>query len=166
MIADEIAVPFTILCRRIFFEGCWPEIWKTHHIVPLYKRSAVYAAGNYRGVHLTSILSKVAQRVIAAPLVRYLQINAFDVNQWAFTKNRNARDLATLCVSSWILGICTGKKIGAYLSDISGAFDRVCKDFLMAKLYAAGNYRGVHLTSILSKVAERIIEIFADQCAR
>ena len=44
----------------------------------------------------------------------------------------------TMLVMSWILGICTGKKVGAYLSDISGAFDRVFKIYLLAKLHAAG----------------------------
>ena len=39
---------------------------------------------------------------------------------------------------SWILAVCSGKKIGAYLSDISGAFDRVFKLYLLAKLHAAG----------------------------
>ena len=34
--------------------------------------------------------------------------------------------------------ICTGRKIDVYLSDISGAFDRVFKEFLMAKLVSAG----------------------------
>ena len=34
--------------------------------------------------------------------------------------------------------ICTGSKIAAYLSDISGAFDRVFKDYLLAKLCSAG----------------------------
>ena len=31
-----------------------------------------------------------------------------------------------------------GMKVGAYLSDISGAFDRVCKEYLMSKLNTAG----------------------------
>jgi len=39
---------------------------------------------------------------------------------------------------SWILAVCSNKKIGAYLSDISGAFDRVFKIYLLAKLHAAG----------------------------
>ena len=39
---------------------------------------------------------------------------------------------------SWILGICTGHKIATYLGDISGAFDRVFKDYLLAKLQSAG----------------------------
>ena len=43
-----------------------------------------------------------------------------------------------VCVSSWILAICSGFKIGAYLSDITGAFDRVFKDYLLAKLHSIG----------------------------
>ena len=43
-----------------------------------------------------------------------------------------------MVVMSWVLGICKGKKIGAYLSDISGAFDRVCKEYLLVKLHSFG----------------------------
>ena len=44
----------------------------------------------------------------------------------------------TALMMSWILAICTGHKIASYLSDISGAFDRVFRDYMCAKLYAAG----------------------------
>ena len=37
---------------------------------------------------------------------------------------------------SLILAICCGQKIGAYLSDISGAFERVFKTLLLTKLSA------------------------------
>ena len=43
-----------------------------------------------------------------------------------------------MLLMSWILGICTGYKIGAYLGDISAAFDRVFKYYLLAKLHSAG----------------------------
>ena len=107
-------------------------------MTPIYKRGSVYLASNYRGVHLVAILAKVAERVIAKPLTKCLQTHAFGLNQWAFTKKRNARDLATFYIAQWIRAICRGMKIGVYMSDISGAFDRVFKEFLMAKLYRAG----------------------------
>ena len=43
-----------------------------------------------------------------------------------------------MLVMSWVLAFCSGKKVGAYLSDITGAFDRVFKIYLLAKLYAKG----------------------------
>ena len=83
-------------------------------------------------------MSKVAKRVIGEPLVKHLSMYHFGQNQWAYIQKRSSRDLITLCIASWILAICTGFKIGGYLSDISGAFDRVFKSFLLAKLYRTG----------------------------
>ena len=94
--------------------------------------------GNYRGVHLTAILAKTAERCIGQRLISHLQRRAFGEYQWAFTPKLSSRDLVTALVMTWILAIAMGKKIAAYLSDITGAFDRVSKDYLMAKLYAAG----------------------------
>ena len=138
-LAKFLAVPFAKVCRRLYAEACWPQAWKIHHICPLYKRGSAFLAGNYRGVHLTTILSKIAERFIGAPLMQFLHSGGkFGKNQWAFTPGLSARDLVTALTMSWILGICTGNKIGGYLSDITGAFDRVFKDYLLAKLQAAG----------------------------
>ena len=95
-------------------------------------------SGNYRGVHLTSILSKLAEKIIGHRLVPFLQHNAYGDNQWAFSTGLGAADLVTMLIKSWMLGFCTGKKVGAYPSDISGAFDRVSKMLLLAKLYHFG----------------------------
>jgi len=39
---------------------------------------------------------------------------------------------------SWILAVCTGHKVATYLGDVSGAFDRVFKDYMLAKLHSSG----------------------------
>ena len=52
--AKELAVPFCMLANVILTQGRWPELWLEYWIVPLYKKGSVYAAGNYRGVHLTA----------------------------------------------------------------------------------------------------------------
>jgi len=127
-----IAAPFTRICRRLLDEGCWPEVWRFHLIVPIFKKSSAFKAGNYRGVHLTPILSKIAEKVIGKRLIQHLRGGYFGENQWAFQPGLGARDLVTALIMSWILSICTGHKVGAYLSDISGAFDRVCKEYLLS----------------------------------
>ena len=138
MLAKELAIPVTILARRMLSEACWPEKWKTHFLVPLYKRNSVYNANNYRGVHLTPILSKVIERAIGNPLLAYLQEKGFGDRQWGFRHLTGARDLVLVCISRWISAICRGYKIGLYLGDITGAFDRVFKDYLLAKLHSVG----------------------------
>ena len=137
-LASCLAAPFTQVCRRLLYEGCWPSAWKLHLIAPIFKKGSAYNAGNYRGVHLTSILSKIAEKVIGNRLVPFLQANAFGNNQWAFSHGLGAKDLVTMLVMSWVLAVCSGKKIGAYLSDITGAFDRVFKPYLLGKLQQAG----------------------------
>ena len=137
-IGKFIAVPFTRICRRLLHEGCWPKAWRYHLVVPIFKKDVAFAAGNYRGVHLTPVLSKVAEKIIGKTLQAFLQTTAFGKNQWAFTPGLGSRDLVTKLIMEWILAICSGKKVGAYLSDISGAFDKVCKEYLLSKLNAAG----------------------------
>ena len=137
-LAKELSHPLMILCRRILSEACWPEKWRIHNLTPIYKRSSVYKAGNYRGIHVTCNLSKVAERVIGNPLIDYLQKFGFGKAQWAFQRAAGARDLLTVLSAKWIRAICMGRKIGAYFSDIAGAFDRVDKEWLMAKLYNLG----------------------------
>ena len=43
-LAQVLAIPIAILCRRILFEACWPEQWKLHHLVPIFKCGAAFLA--------------------------------------------------------------------------------------------------------------------------
>ena len=137
--ADELAVPLTILIRKILHEGCWPNYWKNHWIMPVFKKGSVSDPTKYRGIHLTSVLSKTVERVLGLTLVQYLDhVGAFGQAQWAFRKGHSCRDLVTVVVCNWLLGFHEGQKIGIYDSDISGAFDRVETERLLSKCRRAG----------------------------
>ena len=68
-----IAAPLALILRRVFLEHTWPIAWKLHMLVPLGKKGSLFHATNYRGIHLTTILSKVAERVIGNPLMHFLR---------------------------------------------------------------------------------------------
>jgi len=133
-LAKYLAVPLAILCRRIFSEATWPAKWRRHNVMPLFKKGSPYLPNQYRGIHLTAILSKTVERMIGQTLVPFLESKGFGNAQWAFRKRSSARDLVTMCLAKWIHLICTGFKIGVYLSDISGAFDKVNRCLLLGKL--------------------------------
>ena len=76
--------------------------------------------------------------MIGGVLVPFLEAKGFGVAQWAFRKKSSARDLVTMCLAKWTLLICSGRKIGIYLSDISGAFDKVSRCLLIGKLAQLG----------------------------
>ena len=133
-----LSLPLAILIRRIFNESKWPSQWRLHHIIPLFKRGSAFLPGQYRGIHLTSVLSKVVERVIGNPLTAFLEARGYGEAQWAFRKKSSARDLITICGAMWALLICQGFKIGLYLSDISGAFDKVSRALIIGKLSQLG----------------------------
>lgn len=134
----ELAAPITRLARRLLTLGAWPDIWRYHWIVPLYKRKSIHNPLHYRGVHLTSVLSKVVEQLLSNVLLPFWEkIDAFGNDQWAFRKKRSYRDLVTLLVASWIMAVHIGNKVGIYLSDIA-AFDRVFKQYMLAKCRRAG----------------------------
>ena len=107
-LGDLLAMPFTRVCRRLFYEGCWPEAWKLHLIVPIYKKGSAFQSGNYRGVHLTSILSKLAEKVIGARLTPFLRLNAFGKKSMGFYfwpgmqgPSRDAHVIVDPCCMLW-----------------------------------------------------------------
>jgi len=158
-VASVIHVPLIRLCRRILQEGHWPKLWRLHNLVPIYKRKSIYDPNNYRGVHITSILSKVVERIIGAPMLSFFtRQECYGLHQWAYRPHRSSKDLVTLLICSWLASIYGGRCIGAYLSDIAGAFDRVFKPFLLSKLQAHG-MQGCYLRFISSFLDRRFGEV-------
>ena len=137
-LADCLGVPFALVVRRLFYAGCWPQVWKFHLIVPVFKKGSAFQPSNYFGVHLTTMLTKIAEKMVGVTLVPMLQKRAFGKNQWTFTPGLSARDLASMLMMSWILTMCHYKKISCFLNHISGASDRVFKPYLLAKLQYFG----------------------------
>ena len=90
-------------------------------------------------MHITPVLSKVVERAIQIPLDNYLEAtDGFGESQWAFCKKRGCTDLVLLLVCSWLLAFQRRRKVGVFLTDISGAFDRVKTTKLFAKLRRLG----------------------------
>jgi hypothetical protein len=105
--------------------------------MPLFKRKSVYAATNYRGVHLTSQLSKAMERLLRLTFMPFmLDTVAFGPNQFAYVPERGARDVLAHLVLVWLKAFVRKRKVALYSSDVSGAFDRVQLDRLVAKLRA------------------------------
>ena len=135
---DELALPITLLSRMCLTNGCWPSCWRLHWIHPLHKRKSKADPNNYRGVHLTSQLSKVVERAVGGTFVPWLGEHAFGENQYAYSAGKSHRDVLAINVCSWLLLMEGGQAAGLYCSDVSGAFDRVSCERLCAKLRASG----------------------------
>ncbi len=143
--AAELAVPLLMLAQSILRTQTWPALWLIHWIVPLFKKLSVYKASCYRGIHLTAQMSKAMERYIGELFGQYLLTSvSFGPHQFAYTKERGSRDAIAFMTLSWIYGFNEGKQFGVYCSDVSGAFDRVKRERLVAKLRA----KGIHETFV------------------
>ena len=58
--------------------------------------------------------------------------------QFAYQKERGARDALALMTLTWIQGFNGKFKFSVYCSDVSGAFDRVNRERLIQKILAKG----------------------------
>ena len=63
---------------------------------------------------------------------------AYGPNQFAYAKGRGARDALALLTLTWLAAFDRGEKIMMYCSDVSGAFDKVCRKRLVQRLLAQG----------------------------
>ncbi len=136
--ASELALPITLLARKCLNEGVWPSCWRLHWVHPLHKRKTKANPLNYRGVHLTAQISKVVERAVGSVFVSWMYDNSFGPHQYAYAAQKSHRDVLAINVCSWLLLFEEGRAAGLYCSDVSGAFDRVARDRMCAKIRASG----------------------------
>ena len=79
------------------------------------------------------------KRIIAKMLGCNLEtVDAYGDTQWAYKTVRSRQDMIAVLISRRLLALNSEKKIGLYLSDISGAFDRVGVRLLLQRAPRAG----------------------------
>ena len=131
--AEQLAKHLQSLLQRMLETKSWPESCREHWVVPIYKKKAVFAASNHRGIHLTAQMSKVVERLLLPLIEPHISRTvAFGPNQFAYTKCRG--DALAYLTMSWLLALNCCKKVAVYCSDVSGAFDRVRAERLLEKL--------------------------------
>ena len=83
-------------------------------------------------------------KAACAKFLSYLSTSGnFGSNQFAYQKERGARDALAFLVLDWIMSINKRRKVGVYCSDVSGAFDKVEKTRMVRKLRATGLHESV-----------------------
>ena len=157
-----MAQPVSVLAGRIADTGVWPYLWRTHWVVPLHKRGSCHDGDHYRGVLLTSQLSKILERVLGLSFLPFLHSTlAFGPHQFAYLPGRGARDVTAYLVLTWIIGFDALLRLGFHCSDVSGAFDKVSRRRLVRKLQAKGLHNIV-LDVLRSRLRPRTAHVVID----
>ena len=138
-LAAMIAKPLSIICRESIRTGKVPKDWKIQWITVIYKQGCKALAENYRPVSLTSILSKIQEKLVRKHIMDHMiRNNLFSKRQYGFLGGRSTI-LQLLCaIDNWTTALEEGKTVDCIYADFKKAFDKVPHRRLMAKVRAYG----------------------------
>ena len=139
-IMPAISVPVCNLFQSFMSVGKIPQGWRKAIITSLYKKGSSSQVTNYHPVSLTSIFSKLMERVISIDLINYLrQHRLITKDQHGFlTKKSIATNLLESLNNYWTLNIEKKNHQSVVYIDFAKAFDSVCHNKLLLKLTAYG----------------------------
>ena len=63
-VADQFAVPLSIIFTTSMRTGKIPKDWRTANVTPIYKKGSKNVASNYRPISLTSQVCKVMEKLV------------------------------------------------------------------------------------------------------
>lgn len=137
--ALSLATPLSKLFHSLFSTGQFPDLWRTANVQPVPKKGDRSDPTNYRPIALTSILSKVMERIVNSRLVAYLEDHKLiNDRQYGFRCKRSTGDLMAYLTETWSRSIHNfGESLSVAL-DISKAFDRVWHKALLSKMRSFG----------------------------
>lgn len=131
--------PLTVIFNRSLNETKFPQIWKTAHVTPLYKKSSKELCSNYRPISLLSCVGKVMERCIHKQVYFFLSSNGIiSPAQSGFTPGDSTINQLICIYNSLCFSFDRGITTQAVFYDISKAFDRVWHKGLLYKIRANG----------------------------
>jgi len=136
---NVLAFPLSLVFNQLLSVSAVPNDWKNAVIVPVLKKGFAGSVSNYRPISLTSVVSKLMERVITVKITDFLlQNNLLSDNQHGFLRHRSTCTNLLQCMNDWSLNIELGCQTVVVYVDFAKAFDTVCHSKLMYKLYSCG----------------------------
>ena len=136
--ADVMAPRLSVVFRRLVRLGSFPACWRQANVtIPNGPPSSSVA--NYLPISITSVLSKVFERLVSVRLGRFMECNGVvPTTQFAYRKGLGTCD-ALLCLSHTLQSaLKSGQQARIVQIDFSAAFDRVNHLGIFYKLCSVG----------------------------
>ena len=104
--------------------GCFPACWLQANVTPIPKGPPSSSVANSRPISITSVLSKVFERLVSVRLGRFMERSVvLPTTQFAYRKGLSTCD-ALLCVTHTLQSALeSGQKARIVQIDFSAAFD-------------------------------------------
>ncbi len=114
--ADELVVPLTMLINSSLQSGTFPTCEKQAKVLPVYKSNEKSKLDNYHPISVTTVFSKIIEKVVYNQLSDYLESNNLICpNQFGFRPNRSTNHAVTYLVDDIRTNMDKGLLTGVYL---------------------------------------------------
>lgn len=140
--------PLKAIFQISFDHGIFPAVWKESTLFPIFKSGSRNEIQNYRGISLSSTMSKIFEAIITDELFESCKHSIVD-EQHGFYKHRSTATNLAIFQDFLVSNIEQGRQIDVIYTDLQKAFDSVCHDLLLKKLLSFGVH-GVYLQWISS----------------
>ena len=158
--ADVMAPRLSVVFRRLVRLCSFPAGWRQANVTPIPKGSPSSSVANYRRISITSVLSKVFERLVSIRLGRFMERSGvLPTTQFAYRKGLGTC-YALLCVSHTLQSALeNGQEARIVQIDFSAVFDRVNHLGILCKLCSVGIGGSVLsiLTEFLSNRSQQVL---------
>ena len=136
---DVMAPHLSVVFWRLVRLGSFPACWRQANVTPNMKCSPSSSVANYHPISITSVLSKVFERLVSVCLGRFMERSSvLPTTHFAYQKGLGTYD-ALLCVSHTLQNALeNGQEARIVQIDFSAAFDRVNHLGILYKLCSVG----------------------------
>ena len=158
--AEELAPLLSVLFQKSMDVGEVPELWKEANIVPIHKTGSRAVMSNFRPVALTSVISKVCEKIICISVMAFLTRNCLiSPQQHGFVSGRSCQTNILLCLEKWTEMVDNGSSVDIAYFDYAKAFDKVSHRLLLLKLsrYGIGGKLLAWLSDYLDERKQRVL---------
>ena len=121
--------------NKCLTEGVTPKSWKTATVSPIFKNGNKQDPANYRPVSVTSVVSKIMERLISQHIQQHIISNNLMSNvQHGFMSNKSTTTNLLEATNFWTEHLQHYIPIDMVYLDFSKAFDRVAHQRLLKTL--------------------------------
>ena len=158
----EVTAP--ILCaifRCSLQNGTVPGDWKKANVVPIYKKGNRQHPSNYRPISLTSIVSKLFEKIISSHIVKHLESHnmLYDL-QHGFRQHRSCETQLVSLIHELMTNFDNNIQSDLILMDFAKAFDTVPYQRLLYKLQWYGVWGNIYrwIQSFLCERTQKVVQ--------
>lgn len=135
--SPSLAMPISIIFQMSLNSGCFPQLWKSTFVFPLFKSNNKSDICNYRPICCFCCLGKIFESIIADCLLLNFK-NVISQQQHGFYPGRSTETNLLLFTNFTVNCIENGGQVDTVYTDFRKAFDRVNHKLLIEKLHYYG----------------------------